>query len=235
MSAYVNFQSDAASVWKMLRAVSGKRAFDIGANGGLVSRTLARRFDEVIACEPAMGVLLRPHPEQPRERRTVEPRGVRHARRAQVAGDDAHRPAWGVVHRRHARRGVNTSGTGRSMRSRSTGCPRRTGCLTSSRSIPKATRFTSCAAASETLRSGPTFVIECHSAAKGEEVQDDPLVVRAPSPDPLPPLATGRLPRSVWGTTGSRHPRTKSHEHATTGRSRTSKPTNSSVLSRSEE
>lgn len=53
MSGFVNFQSDSEAVWQMLNHVSGKLAFDIGANGGLVSRTLAERFETVIACEPA--------------------------------------------------------------------------------------------------------------------------------------------------------------------------------------
>ncbi len=50
---HVAFQSDAASVWEVLRSVTGTLAFDIGANGGLVSRELATHFETVIACEPA--------------------------------------------------------------------------------------------------------------------------------------------------------------------------------------
>jgi FkbM family methyltransferase len=51
---HVPFQSDARSVWNVLQTVRGHLAFDIGANGGLVSTEFAGRFDEVIACEPAI-------------------------------------------------------------------------------------------------------------------------------------------------------------------------------------
>ncbi len=54
MTAFVPFQSDAAAVWEYLTLVHGNLAFDIGANGGRVSRKLAEHFDTVIACEPAV-------------------------------------------------------------------------------------------------------------------------------------------------------------------------------------
>lgn len=50
---HVAFQSDAASVWEILQSATGHLAFDIGANGGLVSTVLAANFEQVIAVEPA--------------------------------------------------------------------------------------------------------------------------------------------------------------------------------------
>ncbi len=54
MTAYVGFQSDADSVWDVIRLATGNTAFDIGANGGLVSTQLSGRFETVVACEPAI-------------------------------------------------------------------------------------------------------------------------------------------------------------------------------------
>lgn len=53
MVGFVDFQSDTPAVWEALNTVSGTRAFDVGANGGLVSTALASRFEEVVAIEPA--------------------------------------------------------------------------------------------------------------------------------------------------------------------------------------
>lgn len=53
MTGFVNFQSDAQRVWELLQQANGTIAFDIGANGGLVSRTFATKFETVVACEPA--------------------------------------------------------------------------------------------------------------------------------------------------------------------------------------
>jgi FkbM family methyltransferase len=52
MSPQVNFQSDADVIWEAMTKVSGRLAFDIGANGGLTATMLAERFDTVIAVEP---------------------------------------------------------------------------------------------------------------------------------------------------------------------------------------
>lgn len=54
MNPHVAFQSDAASVWAIIEEAAGGIAFDVGANGGLVSTQLASRFDTVVAVEPAV-------------------------------------------------------------------------------------------------------------------------------------------------------------------------------------
>lgn len=48
----VTFASDHPDVWNMYSTLVGHRAFDIGANGGMVSELLAVGFDEVVAFEP---------------------------------------------------------------------------------------------------------------------------------------------------------------------------------------
>lgn len=54
MNGVVDFESDPPYVWNKLDRVTGGRAFDIGANGGMTARTFAGHFDEVVACEPAI-------------------------------------------------------------------------------------------------------------------------------------------------------------------------------------
>lgn len=49
----VDFASDPEVIWSIFQRISGERAFDIGANGGMTSRLLAERFTEVHAFEPA--------------------------------------------------------------------------------------------------------------------------------------------------------------------------------------
>lgn len=44
--------SDAPAYWALLGVQSGKLAFDVGANGGTVSRMFAQNFDQVVAFEP---------------------------------------------------------------------------------------------------------------------------------------------------------------------------------------
>ena len=51
--SFVPFVSDAREVWKLYGEASGKLAFDIGANGGMVTELLVDHFDRVIAIEPA--------------------------------------------------------------------------------------------------------------------------------------------------------------------------------------
>lgn len=50
----ITFASDPPAIWDIFGRISGERAFDIGANGGITSRLLAERFDEVHAFEPAV-------------------------------------------------------------------------------------------------------------------------------------------------------------------------------------
>lgn len=50
----ITFASDAPEVWDLYGRLSGDLAFDVGANGGMVSRLLAPRFGEVVAFEPCM-------------------------------------------------------------------------------------------------------------------------------------------------------------------------------------
>lgn len=50
----VDFASDPPVIWEIYNRVAGTRAFDVGANGGMVSRLLCERFDEVHAFEPAV-------------------------------------------------------------------------------------------------------------------------------------------------------------------------------------
>jgi len=44
--------SDPPDVWNRYPTFSGKLAFDIGANGGVIANILAERFDRVVAFEP---------------------------------------------------------------------------------------------------------------------------------------------------------------------------------------
>lgn len=48
----VTFESDPAEVWALYAHVHGGLAFDVGANGGLVTDLLAKNFEQVIAFEP---------------------------------------------------------------------------------------------------------------------------------------------------------------------------------------
>lgn len=50
----IDFASDPPLIWEIFGRVAGERAFDVGANGGITSRLLAERFDEVHAFEPAV-------------------------------------------------------------------------------------------------------------------------------------------------------------------------------------
>lgn len=49
----VAFRSDPTTVWEQFDKFTGKLAFDVGANGGIVAEKLADNFDQVIAFEPA--------------------------------------------------------------------------------------------------------------------------------------------------------------------------------------
>lgn len=48
----VTFASDHPDVWAMYPTLKGHLAFDIGANGGMVTEMLAPNFDHVVAFEP---------------------------------------------------------------------------------------------------------------------------------------------------------------------------------------
>jgi len=52
VEGYVSFQSDPDVIWDLYPTLTGRRAFDIGANGGAVANILAREFAEVVAFEP---------------------------------------------------------------------------------------------------------------------------------------------------------------------------------------
>ena len=53
MAKVIDFQSDPRVIWALYDgAFSGQLAFDVGANGGMVSRLLANHFSKVVAYEP---------------------------------------------------------------------------------------------------------------------------------------------------------------------------------------
>lgn len=50
--SHVEYECDPAYVWKLHSQPSGDLAFDIGANGGMVSAIYAEKFKRIIAFEP---------------------------------------------------------------------------------------------------------------------------------------------------------------------------------------
>lgn len=54
MTGVVGFASDPGVIWSLYPELTGTRAFDIGANGGMTARILAAGFTQVHAFEPAV-------------------------------------------------------------------------------------------------------------------------------------------------------------------------------------
>lgn len=49
----VDFESDPPEIWDLYRTLTGRLAFDVGANGGMTTELLVGGFGKVVAFEPA--------------------------------------------------------------------------------------------------------------------------------------------------------------------------------------